>query len=187
GPARTLPPPGEDPGAGRWLPGQVRRGAGDRGNPCKARRGRQGASPPVGRLHPVRPGTLNLFRRQRAWPTRTEREGSMTRVLVGLVLGMTLMGGWCIRAADDPPTELTPEQRKELEAKFKELTDAMVRFDRAGKLPEAAEAAQKALETARRLYPKQDHPTLAASLNNLAIVLQKQGKYADTETFFREA
>jgi CHAT domain-containing protein len=111
----------------------------------------------------------------------------MTRVLVGLVLGMILMGGWCVRAADDPPKELTPEQRKELETKWEELTSAFGRAYQAGKLPEAAEAAQKALETARRLVPKQDHPGVAKSLNHLATVLWAQGKYADAETFYREA
>jgi CHAT domain-containing protein len=111
----------------------------------------------------------------------------MTRVLVGLVLGMTLAGGWCATAADDPPTELTPEQRKELEAQRKELTDALVQSYQADRLPEAAEAGKKALEIARRLYAKQDHPVLAASLNNLAGVLWAQGKYADAETLYREA
>jgi CHAT domain-containing protein len=111
----------------------------------------------------------------------------MTRVLVGLALGMTLTGGWCARAADDPPKELTPEQRKELEAKWKEFASVLVQSYRAGKLPEAAEAAKKALETARRLFPQQDHPQLAASLGKLAAVLRDQGKYADAETLNREA
>jgi CHAT domain-containing protein len=111
----------------------------------------------------------------------------MTRVLVGLVLGMTLAGGWCVTAADAPPKELTPEERKELETRWKELTSALGRSYQAGKLPEAAAAGKKALETARRLYPKQDHPNLAASLNNLATVLQDQGKYADAEALDREA
>jgi CHAT domain-containing protein len=39
----------------------------------------------------------------------------------------------------------------------------------------------------RRLYGKQDHPLLAVSLDNLAVVLHDQGKYADAETFSREA
>jgi tetratricopeptide (TPR) repeat protein len=111
----------------------------------------------------------------------------MTRVLVGLVLGMTLTEGWWAAAADDPPKELTPEERKELQTKWKELISAAERSYQTGKLPEAAEAAQKALETARRLYPRQDHPDVARSLNNLAVVLQVQGKYADAETLHREA
>src|SRR5262249_11649199 len=124
GPARDLPPPGEDPGAGGRLPGQVRGGAGDRGGGREAHRGRQGAPPAVGRLHPLRARTLSHCRQPSAGPARGESEATMTRVLVGLVLGMTLAGGWRATAADDPPKELTPEERKELEAKGKELTTA---------------------------------------------------------------
>jgi tetratricopeptide (TPR) repeat protein len=120
-------------------------------------------------------------------PFQIESEGTMARVLGGLVLGVTLMGGWCATAADDLPKELTPEQRKELEARWEELTNAFIQFSGAGKLPEAAAAAKKALETARRLCPRQDHSHLAVSLNNMAVVLSDQGKYADAETFSREA
>jgi CHAT domain-containing protein len=111
----------------------------------------------------------------------------MTRVLVGLVLGMALAGGWNAAAADDPPKELTPEQRKELEAKWKESMSALVQSYQAGNFPAAEEAGKKALETARRLYPKQDHPNLSWSLTNLAAAFGEQGKYADAETLSREA
>ncbi len=111
----------------------------------------------------------------------------MTRTLVVLVLGITLPSGWCAMAADEPPTELTPEARKELEAQGKEFANVLVQAYRAGKLPEAAEAGKKALETVRRLYAKQDHPELAKSLNNLAVVLTAQRKDTDAETLHREA
>ncbi|HKB37004.1 MAG TPA: CHAT domain-containing tetratricopeptide repeat protein [Gemmataceae bacterium] len=111
----------------------------------------------------------------------------MKRVLLGLVLGMTLVDGWCAVAAEDPPKKLTPEERKELEAKWKELNEAGMKYYQAGKLPEATEAAEKALETARRLYPRQDHPDLAKSLKKLAFVLRAQRKYADAESLYREA
>jgi tetratricopeptide (TPR) repeat protein len=111
----------------------------------------------------------------------------MTRVLVSLALGLTLLGGWCVRGADDPPKELTPEQRKELDARWKELRSALLQSYRAGKLSEAAETATKALETARRLYPTQDHPELALSLYNMAVVRKAQRRYADAESFHREA
>jgi CHAT domain-containing protein len=39
----------------------------------------------------------------------------------------------------------------------------------------------------RRLYGKQDHPDLAESLHNLAVVLKYQEKYSDAETFADEA
>jgi CHAT domain-containing protein/tetratricopeptide (TPR) repeat protein len=110
----------------------------------------------------------------------------MTRLLAGAVLGMTLVGGWRVTAADDPPKELTPEERKELQARWQEFTSSLIQSARAGKLPEAAGAGKKALEAARRLYPKQDHPQLAGSVNNLANVLWAQGKYVDAETLYRE-
>jgi CHAT domain-containing protein len=111
----------------------------------------------------------------------------MTRVLVGLVLGMTLAAGWWATAADDAPKELTPEERKELETKWKEFMRACGRAYQAGDLPEAAAAAKKALATARQLYPRQGHPDVAGTLNDLAGVLHEQGKDADAEKFHREA
>jgi CHAT domain-containing protein/tetratricopeptide (TPR) repeat protein len=104
----------------------------------------------------------------------------MTQVLGWLLLGMTLV-------ADEPPKQLTPEERKELQARWKEQNTTAARYYEAGKLPEAAEAAKKALETARHLAAKQDHPTLAKSLANLALVLERQVKYAEAETLEREA
>src|SRR5207244_1482064 len=56
-----------------------------------------------------------------------------------------------------------------------------------GKYTDAERLFREALEMKRRLYPKQDHPSLATSLNNLALVLQDQRKHADAETFSREA
>jgi CHAT domain-containing protein/Tfp pilus assembly protein PilF len=46
---------------------------------------------------------------------------------------------------------------------------------------------REALAMRRRLYPNQDHPDLAHSLNNLAVALQVQGKYAGAATHYREA
>jgi CHAT domain-containing protein/tetratricopeptide (TPR) repeat protein len=100
---------------------------------------------------------------------------------------LTLVAGWCAVAAEDPPKELPPEERKELEAKWKELNEAGLKHYRADKVAEAAEAFEKALATARRLYPKQDHADLARSLNNLAGVLNDQRKYAEAEALHREA
>jgi CHAT domain-containing protein/tetratricopeptide (TPR) repeat protein len=112
----------------------------------------------------------------------------MKRVLVGLVLGITLGTGGCAGAAEaPPPNKLTPEERKELEAKWQERVLAGVKYYRAGQLPEATEAAEKALATARRLYPKQDHPLLVVSLSNLAAVLYHRGKSADAKPLFQEA
>jgi hypothetical protein len=62
----------------------------------------------------------------------------MKCILVGLVLGMTLAAGRDAMAAEDPlPQKLTPQERKELEAKWKELNIAAVKHYRAGKLAKA--------------------------------------------------
>jgi CHAT domain-containing protein len=56
-----------------------------------------------------------------------------------------------------------------------------------GKYADAETLHREALEMMRRLFPKQDHPNLAMSLNSLANVLWAQGKYADAESLHREA
>jgi CHAT domain-containing protein len=111
----------------------------------------------------------------------------MTRVLVGLVLAVTLGAGFSAVAADDPPTTLTPAQRKELQARRKDLFSAGRKHYQTGKPAEAAEAFQKALAITRRLHPRQDHPDLTESLAWLALALQAQWKYAEAEPLYREA
>src|SRR5262249_54152986 len=75
--------------------------------------------------------------------------------------------------------------------RLQELNSAGVKHYRAGRLEEAASALGKALEVARRLYPRTEFPDgdpdLAASLNNLASVLQARGKFAEAEPLFRDA
>jgi len=116
----------------------------------------------------------------------------MTRVLVGLILGATLASGVNIVAADEPsPKKLTPEERKELQARWKELTSAGDKYYETRKLTEATETYAKALAVARRLYPATEfpdgHPDLAASLNELAVVLRVRSKLADAEPLSRAA
>jgi tetratricopeptide (TPR) repeat protein len=108
-------------------------------------------------------------------------------LLVALVLGMTMAAGWCAVAADDPPPKmLTPDERKELEARWEEFQNAGVKHAKAGKLAEATAALEKALETARRLYPKQDHLNVAYSLSWLGYVLHARARPADAEPLYRE-
>src|SRR5262249_56567329 len=106
---------------------------------------------------------------------------------IGLMFALTLVANWCVVAADDLPKELTQEERKELEAKWNELTNAGVTHLEAGKLAEATEALEKGLAAARRLHPKQDHPNVANSLHYLAVVLIARAKYTDAEPLCREA
>src|SRR5262245_10938566 len=112
----------------------------------------------------------------------------MNRVLAGLLLGLLQAAGWCVVPAEEqPPRLLTTEERKALEAKWQEQVLAGVRHYQAGKFAEATQALEKALEIARRLYPNQDHPNLALSLDNLAFVLVVRSKHAAAEPLYREA
>ncbi|WP_439628282.1 tetratricopeptide repeat protein [Gemmata sp.] len=93
--------------------------------------------------------------------------------------------------ADDPPKKLTPEERKALIAKVAELSKAGFKAHQAGQVAEGTKAFQDALAITRRGYPKADfpdgHTNLAASLNNLGIVLHGQGKPAEAEPLYKEA
>src|SRR5262249_14747644 len=153
--------------------GQIRTGQSCYDLPCRGRSAWSGRPTPWpgGRGSSRRRSvTRRRSRRPPAPPAQAETEASMTPAVVGVGLAVTRRGGWCVTPADDPPRELTPEERKELEAKLVELDSAGTRAAQAGKLSEAAEARKKALETARRLYAKQDHTDLAGMLNNLAVV-----------------
>jgi tetratricopeptide (TPR) repeat protein/CHAT domain-containing protein len=112
---------------------------------------------------------------------------SLLLVLAVGVLGTGLSG----RAAEDPPKKFTPEERKQLEAKLQEVHEAGVKQYQAGKVAEAAKTLEEGLGIARRLYPREayadGHPDLANSLNDLAVVLNSQGKYAGAEPLHREA
>jgi tetratricopeptide (TPR) repeat protein len=94
--------------------------------------------------------------------------------------------GWA-RAADDPAKELTPQERKELQSRWMEMDGAGRRYFQAGKLPEAAAAFERAIETGRRLHGKQDHADRVGTLNRLAATLQTQRNYAEAEVRFRDA
>jgi len=116
----------------------------------------------------------------------------MTRLLAGLVLGGVLAAGWCALAAEEPaPKKLTPEERKELEAKWKELNSTGTKHYQVGHLVEATEWREKGLAAARQLYPPAEfpdgHPNLALSLNELGFMFQARAKYAEAEPPFREA
>jgi CHAT domain-containing protein/tetratricopeptide (TPR) repeat protein len=105
-----------------------------------------------------------------------------------LLLGLLLAAGWCAAAGEEqPPKKLTPEERKELEAKWQELNQVGLKHYQAGKLVEATEATKQLVETARRLYPKQDHAQVAISLQSLAFMLQSRGKDADAERLLSQS
>jgi len=60
--------------------------------------------------------------------------------------------------ADDSPKKLTPEEWKELEAKWKALNEAGLKAYQAGMLEEAVKAHEEELEINRRRYPKEEYP-----------------------------
>src|SRR5262249_52734586 len=93
--------------------------------------------------------------------------------------------------AADPPAKLTPEQRKALEARGKELSTAGEKAYQAGKHAEAIKSFEAALEVSRALYPRDafpdGHANLAERLNNLAVLYESQGKYAAAEPLYKDA
>lgn len=86
---------------------------------------------------------------------------------------------------------LSPKDRQDLEAKWKEQSDAGHRLSLAGRLDEAAKAFTESLTIARKLYPQADYPVghghLADSMGGLGLVLRLQGKYAEAERLLRDA
>jgi tetratricopeptide (TPR) repeat protein len=111
----------------------------------------------------------------------------MKRTIVALVLALNVATGWRAVAGDDPPKKLTPEERKELEAKWIGLMDLGVKQANAGEIGAAEETFQKALQTGRQVYPNQDNIDLAQLMVGLAAVLSVQGNHADAEQLAREA
>jgi tetratricopeptide (TPR) repeat protein len=108
-------------------------------------------------------------------------------VLVGAV---AVLGSSLILTAADP-TELTPQQRQELEKQALALSTEGVQLHGRGQHAKATELFREALAIRQRLYPResypQGHPDLATSLNNLAALLHAQGDYARAEPLYREA
>jgi tetratricopeptide (TPR) repeat protein len=119
------------------------------------------------------------------------RRGSpMSRFAPFLICAFTciLLGLPCV--ADDPPKQLTSEERKELDAKWEESMNAGVGAKQLKKYPEARKSLEAALEMARRLYPETEFPDghfkLAANLNLLGQLYQELGNYSEAEPLYRD-
>src|SRR5262245_52180816 len=110
-------------------------------------------------------------------PTTMTRIGALTMCLAAVA-------GWPA-AADDAAKELTPAERTALEAKARALNEEGGRLYQSGRLSESRGRFEAALEVRRRLFPPSGypdgHPELAASLSNLAAILQVQGQAAAAE------
>ncbi len=115
----------------------------------------------------------------------------MTRFMLLVTCALTCALLAVPATADDPPKELTPEERKDLETKLRDSMMAGVEAYQAGKVPDAIKATESSVEIARRLYPKAEyldgHPNLAQCLNNLGIMYWEQGRGADAEPLWKDA
>ena len=93
--------------------------------------------------------------------------------------------------ADDPPKKLTAQERKNLEAEFKDHETAGFRYMAAERWDDADKALKGALEIAARLYPREDYPKgqpdLARSLHSVGFLLMKRERFKEAEPFIREA
>src|SRR5262249_49631545 len=115
------------------------------------------------------------------------------RAVASLALLVSLLPGSFLPAgrADDPPERLTPQQRQELERQAGELSNAGHRAYESGDLTTAVEQIRKSVQLFERLYPKTDYPQghadLAASLNNLGLLLKWQGDYGGARGYYERA
>ncbi len=110
---------------------------------------------------------------------------TMARVFTGLLV--LLISADVGRAEE----KLTPEERAQLEKEAQELTSRASQLYQGGRVVEATDLAVQALEKRRVLFPKSDFPQghldLAASLNNLGVLLKARGEYGTAESLQREA
>src|SRR4051794_28142577 len=112
---------------------------------------------------------------------------TMPLVLVALTCALIVVP----TRGEDPPKKLTAEERKELEAKWKEqITDANKAYD-ARQYAEGQKALEAALEIARRLYPKSEYPeghaNLATTMDSLGNRLALVGKFSTADPLLRDA
>ena len=93
--------------------------------------------------------------------------------------------------ADDSPRKLTAGERKELEAKWNDLTTAGIKAHGAGKYTDAITSFEEGLKVARRLYNATEfpdgHTNLAVTLNGLAFLYKSQGKLVAAEPLYKDA
>jgi CHAT domain-containing protein len=139
----------------------------------------------MGRLEGLTSESEHIMTRSRLIPLLALRAG----VLSGALVAGWLLGGNAL--ADGPSKKLTSEERKRLEAEWEELMQTGVKQYREGKYTESQKSFEAALAVSRRLYPKDEYPEgheiLATSLNNVAVLLQAQGKLAEAERISRDA
>ena len=72
------------------------------------------------------------------------------------------------------------------EAQWKELISKVATLYQQGRHSEAANVAEEALAVAEKTFDP-DHPDVAISLDNLAMVYQAQGRYSEAESLHKRA
>jgi CHAT domain-containing protein/Tfp pilus assembly protein PilF len=72
------------------------------------------------------------------------------------------------------------------EARWRELTAQVEQLDKQGKYSDAIPVAEEALRVAESTFEPQ-HPNVATSLNNLALLYDKQGRYGQAEPLYKRA
>jgi len=72
------------------------------------------------------------------------------------------------------------------EALWKELNSKVIKFYQEGQYSEAIGAGNEALKVAEKTFGP-EHPKVATSLNNLALIYKAQGKHAAAEDFYKHA
>src|SRR5712692_7684498 len=92
---------------------------------------------------------------------------------------VALVGGFCLALAVALAAPLAAQ-----EARWNDLNAQVVALYQQGKYAEAAATAVEALRVAEATFGPEDART-ATSLNNLAFLYEKQGKYAEAEPLFR--
>src|SRR5262249_6313952 len=153
GAAGALPPPGADR---RARPGA--RGGLHRDHPARghggAPRGRPRRDGGAGGRGPPGPGGGGAGGGE-AHPPRGRGGRGRARWVGAAAL---LVAASALVRADKPSQELTPEQRKELEAKAAALNEEGEKLYEAGKWPDATKRLEAALELRRTLYPRAKYP-----------------------------
>jgi CHAT domain-containing protein/Tfp pilus assembly protein PilF len=93
--------------------------------------------------------------------------------------------------AADQPERLTAEQRKELEQRANDLSNAGFQLYQRWAIAPALEKTNQALQIRERLYPKSEYPDgqpkLAESLTAMGKLLQAQGAYGEARAYYERA
>src|SRR6266542_1003315 len=106
-------------------------------------------------------------------------------------LGQVLVARGKFAEAEPLVCDALALRRSQLEPEHKDIADSLLHglgrlLGQQGKFAEAADVYRQALAIYRKLYGE-ENPFVAASLNNLAVMLKELGDYRGAEALFRES